>query len=143
MTVRAVNESCPRCHAPGQLLYYYEPTDPSLGLACPECVRSRARTVNRTTPCDKCSAPGAWRNPYTRKNEYLCGTCHAASGDGVVLNKWYPRVSQPHPLGRRALCSERTSVTECAGEVKPFNVGGVTRVLCRKHAGRKTSASDV
>jgi hypothetical protein len=39
--------------------------------------------------CDNDPEHGpAWRNPYTRRNEYLCGNCHAKSGDGVVQNKW-------------------------------------------------------
>ena len=137
MTIRAKDAVCPRCGAGGQLLYRYEPTDESLGLACAECVRARAKTVNRTTPCDKCGAHGAWRNPYTRKNEYLCAKHHAESGDGVVLNKWYPRVSKPHPQGHRAKCE--VADNGCRGEVKPSSVGGVTRVLCRKHAGRKVN----
>lgn len=128
-------DTCPLCSTPEQLLYNYEPTDPGMGLACPECVRARARTVERTTPCDKCGAPGAWRNPYTRRNEYLCGNHHVESGDGVVLNRYFVRQSEPHPQGRRVKCV--VADNHCRGEVKFTQPTG--ELLCRKHAG-KTSA---
>jgi hypothetical protein len=131
--------ACPQCQAPDQLLYNLEPTDPAEGLACPECVRKRARVTHRTTPCDKCGALGAWRNPYTRRNEYLCPTHHAESGDGVVLNRWAPRVSHPHPAGRRVSCS--VSDNSCRGEVKPSGPGG--QLLCRRHAGKTSAAWDI
>ena len=138
MPVRAKGD-CPRCQAAGQLLYHYEPTDPSEGLACPECIRARASRTHRVTLCDICSAPGAWRNPFTRRNEYLCGTHHAASGDGVVLNRWFPRVSNPHPLGRRPQCS--VADNSCRGEVKPTSP--TAQLLCRQHAGKRSAAWDV
>lgn len=137
MTVRAQG-TCPTCETPDQLLYNLEPTDPSEGLACPECIRRRAPHVNRTTPCDKCGKPGAWRNPYTRRNEYLCGNHHAESGEGVVLNKWAPRASTPLNAAARPQCFVKSN--GCRGEVKPRSVNGVSRTLCTKHAG-KTSAA--
>lgn len=134
---------CPVSGTPDQLLYFYEPTDHSLGLACAECIRARAKTVERTTPCDICQAPGAWRNPKTRRNEYLCGNHHAASGEGVVLNKWFARVSDPHPLGRRSKCE--VSDNSCRGEVKPRTLmlesgKKTSTLLCTKHAGKKSAA---
>jgi hypothetical protein len=105
-------------------------------LACPECIRRRAKTIERTTPCDICGSPGAWRNPFTRRNEYLCGNHHAASGDGVVLNKWFVRKSEPHPLGRRVRCA--VADNHCRGEVKP--TAPTAELLCRKHAGRTSAA---
>lgn len=139
----AVRGSCPQCSTADQLLYLYEPTDESLGRACPECVRKRAKTVERTTPCDKCGKPAAWRNPFTRRNEYLCGTHHAESGEGVVLNKWFARFSSPHPQGRKVKCE--VADNHCRGEVKPRTLtlesGKKTMtLLCTKHAG-KTSAA--
>lgn len=130
---------CPRCETADQLLYRFEPTDLDLGLACPECVRTRARTVHRTTPCDVCKAPGAWRNPYTRRNEYLCGVHHAESGDGVVLNRWFVRQSLPHSQGRKVSCV--VSDNHCRGEVKPSGPGA--QLLCRKHAGKRSAAWDI
>lgn len=130
---------CPRCNSPDQLLYHYEPTDHSLGLACPECVRKHARVTHRSTPCDVCGAPGAWRNPKHRRNEYLCGNCHVDSGEGVVLNRWFPRASSPHPLGRKPKCS--VSDNSCRGEVKISGPGG--QLLCRKHAGKISAAWDI
>jgi hypothetical protein len=128
--------SCPLCPREDILLYNYEPTDPSLGLACPECVRARAKTITRTTACDVCGSPGAWRNPFTRRNEYLCGNHHASSGDGIVLNKWLPRASEPHPEGRRLKCV--VADNSCRGEVKLTQPTG--ELLCRKHAGKVSAA---
>lgn len=131
--------ACPRCSAPDQLLYFYEPTDESLGLACPQCIRTRARTVERHQPCDAdgCDLP-AWRNPKHRRNEYFCGHHHALSGEGVVLNKWFPRVSQPLN-DRRPRCV--VADNHCRGEVKPR--GPAAQNLCTKHAGKKSAAWDV
>lgn len=134
MTVRGKG-SCPRCKTPEQLLYRYEPTDETLGLACPECIRARAKLVQRTTPCDECGRPGAWRNPRTRRNEYLCGSHHVASGDGVLLNVWFPRVSKPLN-DRRPKCTINDN--GCRGEVKPR--GPEAQLLCVKHAGKKSAA---
>jgi len=133
--------SCPRCNTPEQLLYFYEPTDPSEGLACPECIRARAKTVHRVQLCDKCARPGAWRNPYTRRNEYLCGAHHAQSGDGVVLNKWFPRSSPTHSRGVRPKCE--VADNHCRGEVKPRSTDGVLRTLCTRHAGKTSAAWDI
>lgn len=131
--------TCPRCGSEDRLLYETDLLD---GRACPDCVRRQAASTKRWTPCD---TPGhedrvGWRNPYTRRNEYLCGTCHAESGDGVVLNKWAPRVSTPLGIQARAVCDARNvpGTKDCRGEVKPRR-GGVQ--LCNAHAGKESSAA--
>lgn len=139
MPVRQRNAVCPRCDTPGQLLYQLEPTDAALGLACASCCRRYGATVHRVTLCDTCGAPGAWRNPFTRRDEYFCANHHAASGDGVVLNKWFPRVSNPHSQGRRVQCAVRSN--DCRGEVKPR--GPAAQLLCTRHAGKRSAAWDV
>lgn len=141
MAVKGSGE-CPRCGTADQLLYNLEPTDKSLGLACPECCRFRAKSVHRSTPCDTCGAPGAWRNPNTRRNEFLCGTHHAESPEGVFQNLWAPRASKPLSSTPRAVCDVKSS--DCRGEVKPRTLtlpSGTKKstLLCTKHAG-KTSA---
>lgn len=112
-------------------------------LVCAEAKRQFARSVSRWQPCD---TPGhenayAWRNPYTRRNEYLCGVCHAQSGDGVIQNKWAPRVSQPLGKRERLECYAKGVVgtRDCKGEVRWDSKSKVN--LCNAHRGR-TSAGD-
>lgn len=137
---------CPVDGAEDQLLYFLEPTDESLGLACAECIRKRAKTVNRTTPCDKCGAPGAWRNPRTRRDEFLCPTHHAESGDGVIQNPYAARTSETHKLARKLVCAVKDS--NCRGGVQPRTLvteaGTKTSTpLCTRHAGKTSAAWDI
>lgn len=138
--VEAPRAKCPRCDEDDALLYRAEPTEDNSDLVCANCVRELARTIKRFTVCDKCGADHAWRNPKHRRNEYLCGKCHAESGDGVVLNKWFPRVSEPLRVREREACLERSnnSGTECRGEVKPRGKNAVP--LCNRHAGKESWA---
>jgi hypothetical protein len=130
-------DTCPQCQSSEQLLYLLEPTDESLGLACPECIRKAERGINRTTPCDDCGKPGAWRDPKTRRNEYFCGVCHVKHNpQGVFLNRWFVRQSEPHSLGRKVKCA--VADNNCRGEVKPSGPGA--QLLCRRHAGKKSAA---
>lgn len=134
--VLAPTGTCATCQVQDQLLYRLEPTDPTSPLSCAPCVRLAARSIGRYTPCDNGDGRWAWRNPQTRRNEYLCGPCHVESGDGVIVNKWAPRVSIP--LGRRPkeLCAVGDGVAgtrQCEGQVKPRGARGVT--LCDRHAG--------
>jgi hypothetical protein len=53
---------------------------------CASCVRTEAHAApKRTTSCDRCGAPGAFRNPATRKDEFLCAGCHQDDGDSLPL----------------------------------------------------------
>jgi hypothetical protein len=129
-------------HGEEDVLRYRRWTDGA--MVCAQAIRELARHTHYIQACDKCGADGAWRNPYTRRDEYLCGTCHAKSGDGIVQNKWAPRVSQPHPLGQRPVCEAKGVVgtRECRGEVRwRRNKAGDYHDLCNAHAG-KVSAAD-
>lgn len=140
---------CSRCHTNG-LLYRVEPTDADSPVACARCVRVAARGVRRATLCDNDPDHGvAWRNPYTRRNEYLCGSCHAASGDGVVQNRYArvvenlePRHSLPLGAQAKALCNARhvPGTKQCQGEVKPRGRTGT--LLCNAHAGKQSASGD-
>lgn len=131
MTVRG-RGTCPRCESQDRLLYRFEPTDDSLGLACPDCCRARAKVIERYTPCDRGDGRYAWRNPFTRRNEYLCGVHHAESADGVTLNWWQARNSKP--LGIRAPVVCELTDSSCRGEIKYR--GPQNQMLCTKHAGK-------
>lgn len=134
--LRAARGTCPRCDDTDRLLYAGDVLE---GLACPDCIRSAAKGISRWQPCDNHPDRHAWRNPYTRRDEYLCGQCHAESGDGVVLNKWAPRVSTPLGIQERPDCEARNvpGTRDCRGEVKPRK--GVN--LCNAHAGKESSAA--
>ena len=124
------------------VLRYERATDGA--LVCAEESRKAARTVQYWQPCDNHSDQRGWRNPYTRRNEYLCGSCHAASGDGVVQNKWAPRVSTPISPSARPTCeaSGVVGTRDCAGEVRwRRDKAGNFHNLCNAHAG-KSSAAD-
>lgn len=135
--LRATRGDCPRCGEEDALLYETDHTDDDTRL-CPQCVRRASRLVKRWTVCDNGDGRPAWRNPKTRRNEYLCGPCHVASGDGVVLNKWAPRVSTPLGIQARAECEARNvpGTKDCRGEVKPRKGG---HLLCNAHAGKQSS----
>jgi hypothetical protein len=56
------------------------------GTLCADCYRDRCHaTPHQGTRCDRCNAEGAFRNPGTRRNEYLCTACHAAAGEPLAL----------------------------------------------------------
>jgi hypothetical protein len=135
--------SCAQCGTVG-LLYTKEPTDDSSPLVCAPCGREWARVVGvRQTLCDNDPAHGpAWRNPYTRRNEYLCGNCHAASPEGVLQNRYATAARYSQPLGVRtkALCEAAgvAGTKPCQGEVKPRGTQGV--LLCNGHAGKQSAS---
>lgn len=137
---RAPEAECPRCRRVS-LLYATDHTDPESPLLCPACNREARRGWTYVQLCDNDPDHGpAWRNPYTRRDEYICGNCHAKSGDGVVLNKWAPRMSTPLGVHERARCEVAGGVVKpCKGEVKPR--GPLAALLCNAHAG-KTSAEE-
>lgn len=63
---------------------------------CAGCERTRAK-LHQTgdTACDTCGKNGAFRNPGSRRNEYLCSDCHTASGESVVLTSSVAHLAQP------------------------------------------------
>lgn len=140
--------SCAQCGAEG-LLYRMEPTDPESPLVCPRCSQAWSREVGiRQQLCDNDPEHGpAWRNPYTRRNEYFCVNCHATSGDGVIQNRYAgatvePRYSKPLGVRGKAKCAAAhvPGTKQCRGEVKPRGQGGV--LLCNAHAGKQSASGD-
>lgn len=137
--------SCASCARLDVLLYRSEPNDPESALVCAPCVRREARPRSRQTMCDNDPEHGpAWRNPFPRRNEYLCGACHAKSPEGVVQNRWArvmdsveARVSLPLGVRERELCEAKdvVGVTPCRGQVKPRGALGAN--LCDQHAGKR------
>lgn len=103
-------------------------------LLCAECYRPRAQARSRSyqQPCDTCGRAPAWRDPRTRKNEYLCQHCHVASGH-VPLPPLAPRVSAPL-TSRRETCEVSDRGTPCRGQVKPRGKAGT---LCDFHFNPK------
>lgn len=131
-------ETCPICGAVDKLLWPIEPTELDDDVGCAECVRSHAQRVNRVQLCDNDPEHGAaWRNPKTRRNEYLCARCHVASGDGVIQNIW-SRASKPLGARSRPDCEAKgvLGTKPCDGNVKPRGTSGV--LLCNAHAGKQS-----
>lgn len=130
--------TCPLCGATNKLLWALEPTDPESDLGCVDCVHKYAQHVNRVQLCDNDPEHGAaWRNPKTRRNEYLCARCHVESGDGVIQNIW-SRASKPLGVRNRPDCEAKNvpGTKPCDGNVKPRGTLGV--LLCNAHAGKQS-----
>lgn len=135
--------TCPLCGAEDKLLWELEPTDPESDLGCTDCVRGYAKHVNRVQLCDNDPEHGAaWRNPKTRRNQYLCARCHVESGDGVIQNKWandaLPRISEVLGVRNRPDCEAKgvPGTKLCDGNVKPRGTSGA--LLCNAHAGKQS-----
>lgn len=136
---------CPNCRREGVLLYLAEPNDPGSTLICSRCVGRAANRDDRQQLCDNDPEHGpAWRNPYTRRNEYLCANCHGNSGDGVIQNKWAttPRFSKPLGVREGAVCAAANvpGTKPCRGEIKPRGAAGT--LLCNQHAGKSSAADE-
>lgn len=61
---------------------------------CASCYRISAR--DKSAPvmsCENCGKPGAVRNPRTRRMEFLCVTCHAGTGEGLLVHPGAPVVA--------------------------------------------------
>lgn len=139
--------TCAWCFATGTL-HVSEPTQPESDLVCIDCVRAYGHNTKRYTPCDNDPSHGAaWRDPKSRRNEYLCGNCHAANGH-VIQNRWArvedlePRVSLPLGVRDREACAARNvaGTKDCRGEVKPRGAAGTP--LCNAHAGVHSAGAD-
>lgn len=135
---------CSLCHASNVKVFPRRRDDPESELLCAHCFRALADPREYPTLCDNDPEHGrAWRNPYTRRNEYFCGPCHAKTPEGVVQNRWARVVDgvgvrESLPLGVRlrpeceAKGVDRTQ--PCQGQVKPRGSAGVS--LCDQHAGK-------
>lgn len=111
---------------------------------CALCLRGVADWRDNPTLCDNDPDHGkAWRNPYTRRNEFFCGPCHAKTPEGVIQNRWArvedrieARVSLPLGVRERELCAASSvpGTKPCRGQVKPRGTTGAS--LCDQHAGK-------
>lgn len=123
----------------------YEQRPPVEGiLLCAYCLRGVADYRDNPTLCDNDPSHGkAWRNPFTRRNEFFCGPCHARTPEGVVQNRWAragdsteARISLPLGVRERDLCEAKgvPGTKPCSGQVKPRGTAGAA--LCDYHAGK-------
>lgn len=134
--------SCALCHSEGRV--FTTRTGGNGPLLCATCYRGVVDWRENVTLCDNDPDHGkAWRNPYTRRNEFFCGNCHALTPEGVVQNRWAraedgvePRVSQPLGVRERELCEAKgvPGTKPCQGQVKPRGTAGAA--LCDYHAGK-------
>ena len=104
-------------------------------LLCAEHYRDRTRTIKRTTPCDKCGADNAVRDPAHRRNEYLCWSCHEKNGFVVndsVIKRAIVSLVNNFTRGNKIKCDAAGYGTECDTNIKPRGPWG-GMALCDKH----------
>ncbi len=136
--------SCALCHTEGVYVFALDRDDPESPTLCSGCFRGVADPRDHPTLCDNDPDHGrAWRNPFTRRNEFFCAPCHAKTPEGVVQNRWARvvdgigvRESLPLGVRERQLCAAKgvEGVKPCQGQVKPRGTEGVA--LCDQHAGK-------
>jgi hypothetical protein len=124
---RWVRDTCGSCRAEDVLVY--EAGDV---LMCAHCYRGWSKTQEHPQPCDECGSTGTvWRNPVTRKNEYLCAKCHAVRGQ-VFQNRWAVWESTPLNPEARPRCAVEDN--NCRGQVRWRS--STRTSLCDRHAGK-------
>lgn len=129
---RWVRGRCQACGEEDALLY-----EAAGSLVCAADYRTWAAAHPTSQACDVCGDTGnVWRDPLTRKNEYLCIKHH--DPDALFQNRWANKVRQSEKLGvrARAVCEFAGYGTECKGEVKPRGQFQ-GRLSCNKHAGKQ------
>lgn len=137
---RIVRGECERCGEADALLYDHWSDEQ---LVCAGCQRVRAKEHPTPQACDRCGATGnVWRDPVTRKNEYLCERCHDPAKH--FQNRWAPTVREGATLGihPKAVCAAAGYGTDCKGEVKPRGGQHKGMLLCNKHAGKKSAGPE-
>lgn len=129
---RYIRGICAVCNAVDVLVYE---TDEQTGLVCATDYRGWSKMHPARQPCDECgSMQGAWRDPISRKNEYLCSKCHGRRGK-VFVNRWAPVVWESKPLGIHEKAKCLVNDGNCRGEIKWR--GGAQALLCNRHAGKE------
>jgi hypothetical protein len=125
-----VRGTCTACGEDDALLY-----EAGEDLVCAADYRVYAPTHPVPQACDTCGATGnVWRDPLTRKNEYLCIKCHDPAA--LFQNRWANKVRESTRLGQRErITCGAAGITECKGEIKWR--GGYNMLLCNKHAGKQ------
>lgn len=135
---RVVRGVCGQCGKDEALLYSHPQPAEGDVLMCADCSRKRAKERPTKQACDNCGDTGnVWRDPVTRKNEYLCIKCHDPSA--LFQNRWANKVRESKPLSihAKAVCTAAGYGTDCKGEVKPRGGQHKGRLLCNKHAGKQ------
>lgn len=132
MLMRWVRGTCQACGEKDALLYACADR-----LVCAGDYRAYAAAHPTEQACDSCGSTGnVWRDPLTRKNEYLCIKCHDPSA--LFQNRWANKVRESTRLGQRekVVCEFAGYGTECKGEIKPRGQFK-GRLSCNKHAGKQ------
>jgi len=104
-------------------------------LLCAEHYRGRTRNIKRVTPCDKCGAGNAVRDPSHRRNEYLCWSCHETNGfviDNSIIKRAIISLVNNFTRGNKIKCDAAGYGSDCDTNVKPRSPWG-GRSLCDKH----------
>jgi len=77
---------CAICAATNLQTMFDHPQDDDSRRICAKCYRAEvAKLPKVTTVCDECGAPGAFRNPSHKRNEFKCMTCHVKAGEKMML----------------------------------------------------------
>lgn len=131
-----VRGTCARCEDVDVLVY---DTDYDATLLCAECSRKRSLDNPRVELCDDCGDEPAWRDPVSGKNEFFCAKCHGARGT-IFQNRWANKARTGRTLGLREkpVCYA-ADITVCKGEVKPRGGEFKGKLVCNKHAGKKSA----
>jgi hypothetical protein len=104
-------------------------------LLCAEHYRDKTRLIKRATPCDKCGADNAVRDPSHRRNEYLCWSCHGENGFVVndsVIKRAIVSLVNNFTRGSKIKCDAAGYGSDCDNNVKPRGPWG-GRALCDTH----------
>lgn len=134
---QVVRGACGDCDALDVLLYD-TPPPAEQRLVCSGCVRLYPHDCRQ--PCDTCGARGnVWRDPISRKNEYLCVRCH--DPEALFQNRWANKAREGFVLGlrERPRCelAQYNPGTPCAGEVRYDSA--LRLQACNRHRGRKSA----
>jgi hypothetical protein len=125
-----IYDACSLCAESNVLVYELDGN-----LLCAEHYRDRTRTIKRITPCDKCGAGNAVRDPSHRRNEYLCWSCHQENGfavDSSIVKRAIVSLVNNFTQGTKIKCDAAGYGTDCDNNIKPRGPWN-GRSLCDKH----------
>jgi hypothetical protein len=125
-----VYDTCSVCQESNVLVYELNDS-----LLCAEHYRDKTRLIKRATPCDKCGADNAVRDPSHRRNEYLCWSCHQENGFVVndsVIKRAIVSLVNNFTRGTKIKCDAAGYGSDCDNNVKPRGPWG-GRALCDTH----------
>ena len=125
-----VYDTCSVCQESNVLVY-----ELNNSLLCAEHYRDKTRLIKRATPCDKCGADNAVRDPSHRRNEYLCWSCHQENGFVVndsVIKRAIVSLVDNFTRGSKIRCDAAGYGSDCDNNVKPRGPWG-GRALCDTH----------